>query len=194
MFFLYLACIRNSFSSFFELIAPLFEKSLCAILWFSRSILSFSLFLRERFRLPCFAPEAVVVDIPLMLASKVLAFFCKEVGRFGNMELCFPWLISTSLFNKTWLFLFKSICCSAIGFEVEVTYLIVGKSYCESCGRSSTPSFDSFPSPDSIIESFLCVWSLSSVVCDSYTRCIYVKRAVLTAAKRSSRQYYLERA
>jgi hypothetical protein len=101
MFFLYLAWIKNSFSSFFELIAPLFEKSLCAILWFSRSILSFSFFLRERFRLPYLAPEAVRVDIPLMLASKVLAFFTREVGRFGNIELYFPWLISTSLFNKT---------------------------------------------------------------------------------------------
>lgn len=70
--------------------APLFEKSLCAILWFSRSILSFSFFLSERFRLPYRAPEDVIVDIPLMLASKVLAFFTSEVGRFGKIELYFP--------------------------------------------------------------------------------------------------------
>jgi hypothetical protein len=81
MFFLYLAYIKNSSSSFFELIAPLFEKSLYAILWFSRSILSFSRLRSERFRLPYLAAEAVIVDILLMLPSKVLAFFTREFGR-----------------------------------------------------------------------------------------------------------------
>ena len=91
MFFLYLDSMRNSSASFFELIAPLFEKSLCANLWFSLSILSFSLFLSDRFRLFCLAPVAVIDDAPLILASKVLAFLFRDSGLFdGNIELCFP--------------------------------------------------------------------------------------------------------
>ena len=141
-------------------------------MWFSRSILSFSLFLSERFRLPCLPPVAVIVDAPLILPSKVLAFLTREVGRFGNIELCFPWLISTSLFSKTWLCLFKRICCSENDLlSFIVSYLVEWKSCCESFSHSFSPSSDSSPFPNSTIESFLCPWFLSSVVCDSCTRC-----------------------
>ena len=54
-----------------------------------------------------------------------------------------------------------------IDFASELYVALIGKRE----NIIGTPFFDSFPSPDSTIESFLCLWSLSSVVCDSYTRC-----------------------